>query len=396
MDAVGRDFRTDTVTVPTSKMFELMSRASRGDAVYQEDEDTLALEARIAEMAGMEAALFCASGTMTNQLAIRCHLTQPPYSVVTDSRAHVHLSEAGGIAFHSSATTYPVLPESGHHMTVEEVMGAAVLGEDIHGAPTRLVCVENTLNGMIYPQSELCSLSASLKPLDIPLHCDGARLWEVLAKTGLTLKEACAPFETVSLCMSKGLGAPIGSVLVGPKKFIQKATHFRKLFGGGMRQTGSLALAASHCLDTVLPQLRRTHSLATRLACALVEEGIALDLPVETNMLWIDPTPAGFSVAELAQRVWEKKGVRLHTGWGRIVVHYQISEQAVEDVIEVARALAKERGKARAAWEKEMGDQEVEAADLRSRSLAMGKWVGLPLGQGTKMQGYGKAKRKTT
>ncbi|GAA5987207.1 hypothetical protein JCM11641_006060 [Rhodosporidiobolus odoratus] len=395
LQAVSRDFRTDTITVPTDEMLELMKGASRGDDVYGEDEDTLEFQERIAKLAGKEAALFCASGTMTNQLAIRAHLHQPPYSVVTDSRAHVHLNEAGGIAFHSSATTYPVMPENGHYMAVEEVLGACVIGDDVHGAPTRLVCVENTLNGMIYPQAELNSIASALSPLDIPLHCDGARLWEVLAKTGISLEEACRPFETVSLCMSKGLGAPVGSVLVGPKQFIKKATHFRKLFGGGWRQSGPLALAASHALSTTLPQLSRTHTLATRLATALVDEGITLELPVETNQVWMDTRSAGFSIPELAQRVWEEQHIRLNGGgWGRIVLHSQISQEAVEGLIEVVRGLARERGRERAEWERGVGEEGVEGSRENSRALARGEWEGGWVGKGTKTQGYGKGGKR--
>ncbi|GAA5963782.1 hypothetical protein JCM8115_006326, partial [Rhodotorula mucilaginosa] len=145
--AISRDFRTDTITVPTEEQRQALALASMGDSVYGEDEDTRALEEWIAELTGMEAALFCASGTMTNQLGIRTHLWQPPYSVVTDSRAHVHMLEAGGIASHSMASVNSVFAANGHHMTVEEVLDNCTLGDDIHTAPTKLVCVENTLSG---------------------------------------------------------------------------------------------------------------------------------------------------------------------------------------------------------------------------------------------------------
>ncbi|GAA5888578.1 hypothetical protein JCM6882_009003 [Rhodosporidiobolus microsporus] len=398
LDAVSRDFRTDTLTLPTDEMVEAMRYASRGDDVYGEDEDTLELQERVAKMAGKEAALFCASGTMTNQLAVRAHLTAPPHSIVLDSRAHIHRSEAGGVAFHSAATTYPVAAANGHHVAAEEVLGELVAGDDVHGAPTRLVCVENTLSGMIFPQEELLSLRRALDSLPsgpIPLHCDGARLWEVMAKTGMSLEEACRPFETASLCLSKGLGAPVGSILVGPKDFIKKVTHLRKLFGGGMRQTGSLALAASHCLTSVLPQLPRTHALAARLASALVapDIGSALELPVETNMVWVDSRPAGFSLEEWGKRAWEEAGVRLYEGWGRVVVHYQVSEEAVDALVEVTRRLAEEKRRERDEWEKEVGAEEVEEVRRRSEKFARGEWEGERMGKSTK-GAYGKGKAK--
>ncbi|GAA5843453.1 hypothetical protein JCM11251_001413 [Rhodosporidiobolus azoricus] len=399
LQAISRDFRTDTLTVPTEEMVEAMRYASKGDAVYGEDQDTLDLQDMVAKMAGKEAALFCVSGTMTNQLAIRAHLSAPPCSVVTDSRAHVHRSEAGGIAFHSGATTYTVQAANGHHMTTEEVLQEVCVGDDVHGAPTGLVCVENTLSGMVFPQAELLSLSETLSSLStpIPLHCDGARLWEVCAKTGMSLEEACRPFASVSLCLSKGVGAPVGSVLVGSKALIKKATHLRKLLGGGLRQTGSLALAASHCLTHVLPQLSQTHSLATILASALVADdiGCGLELPTETNMVWVDTTPAGFSLEEWGKRVWEEERIRLYDGWGRVVVHYQIDPAAVDALVEVTRKLAKEKKGEREQWEaeREDGEEEVQELRVRWRRFAMGKWEGERLGKSTK-GAYGKNKVK--
>ena len=190
------------------------------------------------------------------------------------------------------------------------------------------------------------------------MHCDGARMWEVLAKTGMELEEACRPFDTVSLCMSKGLGAPIGSlvslpsfltsstivlipmndcrVLVGPKALIEKAKWFRKLFGGGIRQCGSLSLAASYSLTHHLPLLSSTHTLATHLATSLAALGVRILLPVETNMLWLDPTPLGFTIDELVVAA-RARGIRL--GGTRIVIHIQIPAQVIEELIEIVKEL---------------------------------------------------------
>ncbi|BGP01512.1 hypothetical protein NBRC10513v2_005154 [Rhodotorula toruloides] len=387
---VSRDFRTDTITIPTDELYELMKNASRGDSVYDEDEDTIELEQRIAEMAGKEAALFCVSGTMTNQLAIRTHLHQPPYSVVTDHRAHVHISEAGGIAFHSLATTNAVYPRDGHHMTVEEVLDECVVDDDIHVAPTKLVCVENTLSGMVFPQSELVRLRSALDSFSIPLHCDGARMWEAMAKTGMSLSEACAPFHTVSLCLSKGLGAPVGSILLGPKDFIRRATWFRKQFGGGIRQAGGLALAASVCLDTVLPQLPRTHYLATKLARALAAEGVQLDLPTETNMVWINPEPLGFSMTELQEAARAKAGITLGAPRGRVVVHYQIDERAIDELVEVVRELKAQRTEEARQWEEQVGLEIAEEIRRKSRLYAEGQYDGRIEGPKRSLPAYGK------
>lgn len=199
-------------------------KASRGDDVYHEDSTTAALEARIARMAGKEAALFGASGTMTNQLAIRTHMKQPPHSIITDHRAHVHMFEAGGIALFSQATTHGLVPSNGVHLTVEDVEGALQLGSNIHIAPTKLICLENTLSGIVFPQEEVVKIGELAKEHGIAMHLDGARAWQVAAKEvearGLdatkeedittVLSDLLKPFDSASLCLSKGIGAPIG------------------------------------------------------------------------------------------------------------------------------------------------------------------------------------------
>ncbi|KAM0755606.1 hypothetical protein T439DRAFT_375935 [Meredithblackwellia eburnea MCA 4105] len=337
--AISRDFRTDTITHPTPGMIQAQAEASLGDAVYGEDVDTAALERRVAQLAGKEAGLFCVSGTMTNQLAIRTHLKQPPHSVLLDARSHVHLYEAGGVAFHSQANSLAITPSNGHHLTLEDIEANIVRGEDIHGAPTRIVSLENTLSGTIMPQEEIVRISNKMRAEGVIMHLDGARLWEVAAKTGLSIEELCRPFDTISLCMSKGLGAPIGSVLVGPHDIIKKATWFRKLFGGGVRQSGSLAVGADYALTNHFPLLRNTHHLATALATGLVELNVKLLHPVETNMVWISTSHLGFSLQELNQRA-KSRGITL--GAPRIVVHFQVVEESVRDLLETVRQLKEE------------------------------------------------------
>jgi threonine aldolase len=199
--------------------------ATRGDDVYHEDATTAALEARIAAMAGKEAALLGVSGTMTNQLSIRTHMVQPPHSVITDHRAHVHTFEAGAIAVFSQATTHALVPSNGKHLSVEDVRAGLQLGTNVHIAPTRLICLENTMNGVIFPQKEVEAIAALAREHGIKMHLDGARAWNVAAeeieRRGLdasseadrttVLSDLLRPFDSASLCLSKGVGAPIGS-----------------------------------------------------------------------------------------------------------------------------------------------------------------------------------------
>lgn len=175
-------------------------------------------------------------------------------------------------------------------------------------------------------------------------QCDGARMWDVQAKTGKTLKELCAPFDTVSLCMSKGLGAPIGSVLVGPKAFIERARWFRKMFGGGIRQSGGLAAAADYALTRTLPLLPAVHARAARLAKAFEDLGANLLFPTQTGMVWVDTQPLGFSTAELTRRALDIDNGRKRVvlGGSRIVLHFQITDEAVDDLIQLVKEMKEE------------------------------------------------------
>lgn len=211
--------------MPTDAQVLFAQQATRGDDVEHEDGTTSALEARVAAMAGKEAGLFCASSTMSNQLAVRSILGQPPQSIVSDVRSHIFNYEAGGAALFSQATTYPAHPSNKHYLTAGDVEEVLVTGSDIHTAPTRLITLENTINGIIHPQAEVMRIGEVAESHGIPMHLDGARLWNTAAvemerrdldacdeadKTEV-LSELLGPFATASLCLSKGLGAPIGS-----------------------------------------------------------------------------------------------------------------------------------------------------------------------------------------
>ncbi|KAF9983373.1 Threonine aldolase [Mortierella antarctica] len=335
------DFRSDTSTAPTPEMFVAMMKSSLGDDVYDEDDSVKKLENYVATLCGHEAALFCSSGTMTNQLAHRVHLNNPPQSAIVDIRSHVFNYEAGGISFHSQAAVYPVTPENGKYLTVDDIASRLVLDVDVHYAPTRVVSLENTLNGTIMPIDEIERIRALTQEHNIKLHLDGARLWHASIATGISLKEYCSHFDTISLCLSKGIGAPIGSILVGNKASIKKARHFRLLFGGGWRQAGILAEAALWGINTNWPTMGDTHQRAKWLERVFLQIGCQITHPVDTNMVWVDTTDAGFTVDDLIVEL-AKENIKI-SGSGfaaRIVLHYQITDEAVERFIEVLRKMA--------------------------------------------------------
>ncbi|KAI7886332.1 hypothetical protein K492DRAFT_187775 [Lichtheimia hyalospora FSU 10163] len=341
------DITSDTATLPTDEMFEVMKLASRGDDVFQADDDVKSLENYMADLLGHEAALFCVSGTMSNQLGLRTILTQPPHSVLSDARAHIHVHECGGLSYHSQASVTPVMPKNGIYLTAEDVR-AAIVTDELCGAPTKVIGLENTLNGMVMPIEEIKRIRQVADEFGLLMHLDGARLWNASAASGVPLKEYGKLFDTVSVCLSKGAGAPIGSILACNKERIRKARHLRKLMGGGWRQAGSLAAAARHCIDTVVPTLPQTHALAARLVKHLQSLGINLVLPCHTNMLFIDVSTVGLTIDTLAAELI-KRNIKINATPGatvsRIVLHYQIPAEVIQDFMDVATQVVKEHGK---------------------------------------------------
>ncbi|KAI9264923.1 pyridoxal phosphate-dependent transferase [Phascolomyces articulosus] len=332
------DFRSDTVTAPTDEMFEIMKAASRGDDVFQEDRSVKELEEYVANLCGHEAALFCASGTMTNQLGLRTHLSNPPHSVVCDARSHVFLWEAGGIAFHSRASVSPVICRNGIHVTAEEIEGN-LIEADIHTAPTRVVSLENTLSGLVMPIDEIRKISELARSRGLAMHLDGARLWNAHMQSGVPMHEYGAQFDSMSLCLSKGVGAPVGSILVGNHGFIDRARHLRKLFGGGWRQVGPLAAVAKHCIEHVVPTMPETHKLAKYLADQLTSLGVQLQVPVHTNMVLIDTTSVGLDVQKDLIPTLLSKNIVIggQRNKSRIVLHHQVDRKGVDTLIEGVR-----------------------------------------------------------
>ncbi|KAI0271532.1 pyridoxal phosphate-dependent transferase [Gloeopeniophorella convolvens] len=341
---VSRTFVSDTITVPTKNMYEYAVQASLGDDVYHEP-STIAFEGHVARLFGKEAALFVPSGTMSNQLALRSHLKQPPYTVLCDYRSHIYKYEAGGTAFHSGAQIIPVIPSNRHHLTLEDVKNFIVLDRDIHFAPTEVIELENTLNGSIFPQDEIIRISEFAHSQGIKMHLDGARIWHVAAETGTPLHELSAPFDSVSACFSKGLGAPVGSCLIGSKELIARARWFRKVFGGGMRQTGFLTASAAYALSNNFPKLASVHQLALKLEKGLVDIGVEITGRAETCMVFYDPSTIGTDYVEIAERA-KQLPEPLVLGGSRLVVHIQTTENAIDDFLAVVHALAEEKAAA--------------------------------------------------
>jgi len=212
----------------------------------------------------------------------------------------------------------------------------------MHSAPTEVIALENTLNGTIFPQDEIVAIAEFAHSQGIKMHLDGARIWHVAAETGTPMDELCAPFDSVSLCFSKGLGAPVGSCLVGTKEFIKKARWMRKLFGGGMRQTGLLAASAAYALTYNFPRLVEVHELTRKLEAGLRDIGAEITSGAETCMIFYDPAPLGFDYPEIAEKAANLKDPIKVFG-SRLVVHIQTTEEAVDDLLAAIRELAEEK-----------------------------------------------------
>jgi threonine aldolase len=327
------DFRSDVVTSPTQSMLRAIQETSLLDDVYAEDPTTISLERHIASMTGQESAVFTTSGTQANLIAARSHLTAPPYSLLCDSRAHVIVWEAGGIAALTGCMTRPVHPSNDHHLTLEDVKANVILSDDVHMAPTRLICIENTIEGAIMPLEEVRRISEFARANDIRLHMDGARLWNAVAAGAGSLKDYVGLCDSVSMCFSKGLGAPIGSILVGNEAFVKRARWIRKSIGGGMRQAGVVTAPARVAVDETFGTdgglLKHAHANAAKLGKMWESMGGKLVRPVETNMVWLDLEDAQVTEEEFAA-LGKKHGVKCGGEEGRTVVHYQNSDEAIE------------------------------------------------------------------
>lgn len=281
------DLRSDTVTKPTPAMLEVMMNANVGDDVLGDDPEVIALEAMMADMFGKEASVFCPSGTMTNQIAIKVH-TQPGDEVICDVTSHIYNFEGGGIGFNSGCSVKLVNGDMGR-MKPEQVQASLNPPENVHYAFTRLVVAENTSNkggGSIYNYDDLEAISEICRQKDLKFHLDGARLFNALVETGERPVDYGKIFDSISICFSKGLGAPIGSVLIGNKEFITRARRVKKVYGGGMRQAGYLAAAATFAIKNNIPRLKEDNDRAKKLGQFLSSLNYVNQvLPVDSNIV---------------------------------------------------------------------------------------------------------------
>lgn len=301
--------------------------ATLGDDVYSEDRTTLDFQNEIARLTGMEDALFTLSGTMGNQIGVRIHLTMPPHSVLCDYRSHVYAEEGSGLAVLSQAMVTPVHPSNGIYMTFDDVKKWVILGDDVHTAPTKVISLEITIGGVVTPMEEIRKISEFARANDIKVHCDGARLWNASAATGHSLADYCQYFDSVSMCVSKGLGAPIGGVLASTKSTIKRARWLRKQQGGGIRQAGVLTSAAMVALKEVWPTMKETHLKVKKLEKDLEALGVVPQIPVDTNFYFIDAAKSKIDMGVLLEQC-EKRDVKLMDE--RITLHHQITDEAIE------------------------------------------------------------------
>jgi threonine aldolase len=335
------DLRSDTVTKPTAAMRQVMAEAEVGDDVFGDDPTVNELERRTAELLGKEAAVFVPSGTMANQLAIRCQ-TQSGDEILLDANSHIVWYEAGAPAA-LSGVSCRVLPGERGLFTAEQVK-AAIRPANIHFAPTRLLTLENTHNrggGSIWPLAQLQQVCDVAKEAGIRTHLDGARLWNASVATGITEADYSKSFDSVSVCFSKGLGAPVGSALAGSMEFVQKARRFRKQFGGGMRQAGIIAAAALYALDHHRARLADDHANARRLASGLSKiPGIRVNCEVVvTNMVYFDVENR--TADDVAASLGNLAVLVLPTGVNtlRAVTSLEVSAGDIDRVIESIRIM---------------------------------------------------------
>lgn len=335
------DLRSDTVTKPTKGMLDAMFSAQVGDDVFNEDPTVLQLEEKGAKLFGKEAALFCPSGTMTNQIAIKCH-TQPGDELICDVNSHIYNYEGGGISFNSGVQARLVQGDRGR-------LNAKQIEEHINGdfdwlTRTALVSLENTVNragGSYYTINEIKPIKQLCASKQLPLHLDGARVFNALAETKETTLQIGEQFNSISICLSKGLGAPVGSLLLGDKTLIKKARRIRKVFGGGMRQAGYLAAAGIYALDNHINRLKEDHQRAKQIESSLKQ------LPYIDSILPVDTNIVIFNLNEKISGVAFEEKLKQHqikiAAFGkqtiRFVTHLDFTDDMLNKVIEVLKTI---------------------------------------------------------
>ncbi len=334
---------SDTVTKPSSEMLKAMFSADVGDDVFKEDPSINELEEKVAALFGMEAALYFPSGTMTNQTAIKLH-TKPGDQLICDKYAHVYNYEGGGVSFNSGVSCKLV---DGHRgmMTAEQVEAAINPPDFYHSPLTSLVCIENTTNkggGACWDFSELKRIKEVCKKHGLAYHLDGARLWNALVVNNETPKQYGQLFDTISVCFSKGLGCPVGSALLGTKDYIDKALRIRKILGGGMRQAGYLASAASYALDHQTNRLIEDHAKAKEIGGVLNSLSFIQKVePIETNIIIFEINEELLSADDFIRKLNENNVHIIGMGQGklRIVTHLDYTQEMHEAFLRILKHL---------------------------------------------------------
>lgn len=331
------DLRSDTFSKPSQAMLQAMFTAEVGDDVFGEDPTVNKLESLSADMFQMEAALFCPSGTMTNQIAIKCH-TQPGDEVICDKLSHVFVYEGGGIAFNSGAQVKAINGERGK-ITAEQVMNS-INPDDVHKPRTSLVSLENTSNrggGSCYEFADIQLIKEICLLNNLKLHLDGARLFNALSATNESPKQYGEIFDSISICLSKGLGAPIGSVLLGNRELIKQARRIRKVFGGGMRQAGFMAAAGVYALEHNIQRLEIDHIHAKRVAEALLKkEFTGKMLPVETNIIIFEVLENFYTAKSFAESLkkYDILVLPISSNQIRMVFHLDVTDEMIKQMLE--------------------------------------------------------------
>ena len=338
------DLRSDTVTKPTAAMRRAMADAEVGDDVYLEDPTVNRLQERAAELFGKEAALFVPTGTMGNQICVKLH-TRPGTEIIVEERSHIFNYEMGTAAAFSGVTCRPVRGEDGL-LNWDLIAGSIHHSAPYYVTPTSLVTLENSHNmagGTVLPLSVMNDICDQAHALGLPTHLDGARIFNAALALDTTVAEIARPFDSVMFCLSKGLGAPVGSIIVGKKDFIKEAVSVRKMLGGGMRQVGVLAAAGMLALEDSPKLLAEDHANAKRLAEGLAElRGVKLDPErVQTNIAIFDIAATGMTTAQMAAEL-KARGVLangINAREMRMVTHYDVSREDIEQTIKITKEI---------------------------------------------------------
>lgn len=332
------DLRSDTITLPSKEMKEAMFNAKIGDDVFGEDETTIELEQFIAKMFGMEAAVYCPSGTMTNQIAIRVHAKSGD-EVICHEYSHVYNFEGGGIAANTGASTMLLKGDRGF-FTAEDVKNSIHNIDDFHHPLSRMVVIENTSNkggGSIWNIEEIKKIKKVCIENNLSLHLDGARLFNALVETGESPTQYGEIFDSISICLSKGLGAPIGSLLLGSKEFVYKSRRVRKMMGGGMRQTGFVSAAGLYALKNNVERLKDDHKRARIIADGLSKISYVTNIrPVETNIVIFDLDKNVFTAESYIRKLKENNILVVAFGSQtvRMVTHLDFTDEMLQQLLE--------------------------------------------------------------